>query len=177
MAFSEVYTALERGILDAGTTGAVPGYGQRWYEVVDYMNGPLTSWAPTSNVINAEQWNRIPEDLQQILIEEGAKAELEQLRLASIQNVAGLQSNIDAGLTWVEFSPDIKTHSFNVAVVEHVIPGWLRRASYDSEAIEIFNRGVGPLVGLHIEPNGSVSRVQITDGPHAGKTMEQVLSE
>ena len=32
VAFAEVYTALERGILDAGVTGATSGYGQRWYE-------------------------------------------------------------------------------------------------------------------------------------------------
>lgn len=36
MAFAEVYTALERGILDAGVTAASAGYGQRWYEVIDY---------------------------------------------------------------------------------------------------------------------------------------------
>ena len=33
MAFAEVYTALERGILEAGVTAASAGYGQRWYEV------------------------------------------------------------------------------------------------------------------------------------------------
>ena len=177
LSFAEVYTALERGVLDAGITGAAPGYGQRWYEVVDYVNGPLTGWSSTSNVINAERWDRIPEDLQQILIEEGAKAELEQLRLASIQNVKGLQSNIEVGLIWIEFSPEIRTHGFNVAVVEHVIPGWLRRARDDSEAIEMFNWGVGPYVGLYIDENGSPVKTGITEGPHAGKTMEQVLSE
>ena len=41
VAFAEVYTALERGILDCGVTGADPAYGQRWYEVTKYMNGPL----------------------------------------------------------------------------------------------------------------------------------------
>ena len=41
MAFAEVYTALERGILDGGVTGANAAYGQRWYEVTDYMAGGL----------------------------------------------------------------------------------------------------------------------------------------
>ena len=87
LAFAEVYTALERGIIDAGITGASPAIGQRWYEVTNYMNGPLVSWPGTSNVVNSDVWKSIPRDLQQIFIEEGARAELEQLRLAAVQNL------------------------------------------------------------------------------------------
>ena len=179
MAFAEVYTALERGILDAGVTGATPGYGQRWYEVAEYLNGPLRSLLSTNNVINADVWNDIPADLQQIFIEEGAKAELEQLRLTSIQNVIGVQKIIDAGMTLVEFSPELAEHSFDVAVIEHVIPGWLNRVGYPGKgdnAVATFNEHVGPYVGLRIESDGSVAQVPIIQGPHAGNTMEQVLT-
>ena len=179
MAFNEVYTALERGILDAGVTGATPGYHQRWYEVTGYLNGPLRSLPSTNNVINADVWDDIPADLQQIFIEEGAKAELEQLRLTSIQNVMGVQRNIDEGMTLVEFSPELVEHSFDVAVIEHVIPGWLNRVGYPGKgdnAVATFNEHVGPYVGLRIESDGSVAQVPISQGPHAGNTMEQVLT-
>ena len=170
VAFSEVYTALERGILDAGVTGSTPGHGQRWYEVTDYLNGPLKSLLSTNNVVNADVWKSIPSDLQKIFIEEGAKAELEQLRLTSIQNVTGVQKNVDAGMTLVEFSPELAEHSFNVSVLEHVIPGWLRRVGYPEkgdEAVGMFNEHVGPYVGVSIEADGSVSSSNITKGPHA----------
>ena len=72
VAFAEVYTALERGILDCGVTGADPAYGQRWYEVTSYMNGPLPSFTATNNIVNSMVWDRMPEDLQQIFLEEGA---------------------------------------------------------------------------------------------------------
>ena len=173
VAFSEVYTALERGILDAGVTGATPGRSQRWYEVTEYLNGPLRSMLSTNNVINADVWNDIPADLQQIFIEEGAKAELEQLRLTSIQNVIGVQRNIDAGMRLVEFSPELLDHSFDVAVIEHVIPGWLNRMGYPGEgdnAVAMFNEHVGPYVGLRIESGGSVAQVPISQGPHTGNT-------
>ena len=176
VSFTNVYDALERGILDAGVTFAAPGYEQRWYEVVDYMNGPLTSWPPSSNVVNADVWNRIPTDLQQIFIEEGAKSELEQLRLAAIQNITGLQNNIDAGLEFIEFSPKIRRESF-YAAARDVIPSWLRRAGYRIDAINLFNSSVGPYVGLAIKPDGSVVITGITAGPHDGKIMRQVLSE
>ena len=180
VAFAEVYASLERGIMDAGITGAAPGHGQRWYEVVDYMNGPLISFFGTGNVVNADVWSQIPPDLQQILIEEGAKSELEQLRLAPVQNMIGLQNNLDAGLGFVQFSPQIKNHSFNEAVINHVIPGWLRRLGYPgrgAEAVDLFNAHVGPYVGLRITPGGAVATTPITEGPHTFKTMQQVLAE
>ena len=172
IAFSEVYTALERGILDAGVTGSTPGYGQRWYEVTTYLNGPLKSLLSTNNVINSDVWNDIPADLQQILIEEGAKSELEQLRLTSIQNVTGVQKNLSAEppMELVEFSPELADHSLNVAVIQHVIPGWLNRLHYPGageEAVAMFNEHVGPYVGLAIVADGRVVKTRITKGPHA----------
>ena len=179
VAFAEVYTALERGILDAGITGATPGYGQRWYEVVGYINGTLHSFLSSPNAINRDVWDGIPRDIQQILIEEGAKQELEALRLAAIQNLTGLQHNIDAGMEFVEFSPEIRRHSFQV-VRESVIPNWLRRLGYpgrNRDVVGVFNDKIGPVVGLRIEPDGAVVVVPITAGPHAGRVMEWVLSE
>ncbi len=180
VAFAEVYTSLERGFMDAGITGARPGHGQRWYEVVDYLNGPLISFFGTGNVVNADVWSQIPPDLQQILIEEGAKSELEQLRLAPVQNMIGLQNNLDAGIGFIQFSPEIKRHSFNEAAMNHVIPGWLRRLGYPGrgdEAVDLFNAHVGPYVGLRITPGGAVATTPITEGPHTFKTMQQVLAE
>jgi len=170
IAFSEVYTALERGIIDAGVTGSTPGYGQRWYEVAGYLNGPLKSLLSTNNIVNAEVWEGIPPDLQQIFIEEGTKSELEQLRLTSIQNVTGVQKNIDAGMELVEFTPELAEYSLNVAVMEHVVPGWLRRLGYpgrNDDAVDMFNEHVGPYVGVSIGADGSVGTADITKGPHA----------
>ena len=43
VAFSEVYTALERGILDAAVTCGPCGAGLRWFEVADYLIGTIIS--------------------------------------------------------------------------------------------------------------------------------------
>ena len=158
VAFAEVYTALERGILGAGVTGADAAFGQRWYEVTDYINGPLISFPSTNNVINGKVWDKIPADLQQIMIEEGAKSELEALRIASIQNEMGLLNNTLAGLEFVEFSDELKKHSFEVAVMQHVIPAWVRKVGgSDAPMVKVFNEKVSPIVGLYIEDDGSVT--------------------
>ena len=158
LAFAEVYTALERGILDCGVTGGDAGYGQRWYEVTDYIVGPLVSFPSTNNVINGELWETIPEDLQKIILEEAAKSELEALRLASIQNEMGLLKNTTAGLEFVEFSDEMNFRSLNTAVMEHVVPAWVNRVGDASHPIiaDTFNNKVGPIVGLRIEADGTV---------------------
>ena len=166
VAFAEVYTALERGILDCGVTGADPAYGQRWYEVTQYMNGPLPSFTATNNIVNAMVWDAMPEDLQKIFLEEGARSELEQLRLTAIQNEVGTEKNLRAGLELVQFSDDINAQ-IRVATKTHVLPGWLRRLGgiEDQRAekwVPLFNERVGSWVGLKIEDDGSVAEVPIT---------------
>ena len=162
LAFAEVYTALERGILEAAVAGADAGHGQRWYEVTDYLAGPLTSFPSTNNIINGVKWANIPDDLQQIFIEEGAKSELEALRIASIQNEMGLAKNLDKGMTLDEFNDEVQYRSLNSSVIEHVIPAWVNRVgSTDHEIIGVFNENVGPLVGLHINEDGSVAKTEV----------------
>jgi TRAP-type C4-dicarboxylate transport system substrate-binding protein len=162
IAFAEVYTALERGILDCGVTGADASHGQRWYEVTDYMIGPLISWPFVNNVINADKWNSIPTDLQNILIEEAAKSELEALRIGSIQNEMGLIKNQAEGLEFIPFSEAMNEQSLNGAVMERVLPNWVKRVGSGTHPVitDIFNPNIGPLVGLKIEADGSVTKTK-----------------
>ncbi|MYC38089.1 MAG: hypothetical protein F4X66_14415 [Chloroflexi bacterium] len=184
VAFAEVYTAIERSILDCGVTGADPGYGQRWYEVTDFLMGPLLSFPFNNNVINAEKWATIPEDLQQIILEEAAKSELEALRLASIQNEMGLielTTEFGAGRDRMEFIPfpyEIKYRGLDAAA-EYVVPRWVNRVGDTRHPIiaNSFNNKIGPIVGLRIRTDGSVAKVPITQGPYAGKTVEQAFAD
>ena len=163
VAFAEVYSALERGILDAGVTGASPGFAQRWYEVTDYMNGGLYSFNSTTNVINKTVWEKLPADLKAIMIEEGAKLELEALRIAAIQNKMGIARNVKAGLEHVEFSDELNEHSFNVAAKQFVVPAWVKRVGGPDHptVTEIFNKKVGPEVGLEIVADDSEQGFEI----------------
>ena len=170
LAFAEVYTAIERGILDCGVTGADAGFGQRWYEVTDYIIGPLVSFPSNNNVINAEKWASIPENLQQIILEEAAKSELEALRISAIQNEMGLLKNTSddprgAGqdaMEFVPFSEEMTFRSLNTSVMEHVVPAWVNRVGDTSHPIiaDTFNNKVGPIVGLRIDPDGSVVKLE-----------------
>ena len=159
VAFAEVYTALERGILDCGVTGADPAYGQRWYEVTTHMNGFLVSLFNDNVVMNSSIYEKLPPDLQAILIEEGAKHELEALRLAAIQNEVGVIKNENEGLIKVLFSEELQALS-DQAVLNNVVPGWINRVGdLEDPIFDIFNEKITPIVGIRIEDDGTVVKL------------------
>ena len=152
------YTPLERGILDCALAEALEGYNHRLYEVTRYRIGPVGgSFNFASNVIHSGKWWSIPGDLQQIIIEEAAKSELEALRLASIQNEVSV---LRQGWGFIPFSEETKRESFTAAI-ERVIPGWVERAGGPRNPFiaDTFNNKVGPMVGLRIRSDGRVVRI------------------
>ena len=167
---AEAYTALERGFVDANPTGVLLAIPQQLFEIADYMAGPLIGFGYTPNVINKDVWDDIPQDLQQIIIEEGAKAELEALRLSPFQNVIPVQINQQLGVELVPFSEEIIQYIRKVVLPEHILPGWLDRLGYpgSNEAIiEALNNKISPYMGYWINEDGSIREVPITKGPRS----------
>ena len=167
---ADVYTALDRGNVDASANSALLAVPDRLFEVADYMSGPVIGFGYTNNVINKDVWEDIPEDLQQIIIEEGARAELEALRLAPFQNLIAVQANQQLGLQPVLFSEDIMNHIRTVVLPEYIFPGWLRRLGYpgrNADVVALANEKISPYVGLLIAEDGSIEQVPITRGPFA----------
>ena len=155
MAFAEVYTALERGILDAGVTCAHAGHGQRWYEVTDNLIGPFISMPMGFETMNKDTWERIPADLQAIVIEEGAKMELENLRLAAVWNETGVKVNTDKGMPFMPWSDEMKNFVYEEVALGRVLPNWITRVGPDE--IAIWNDIVAPWAKVQIEDDGSIT--------------------
>ena len=167
---TEIYSAMQIGTVDATVTTALLGVAGRLFEVSDHIAGPVIGFGYTNNVINKDVWNAMPQDLQQIMIEEGAKMELEALRLAPFQNFVALEANKMVGLKPNPFSEDTLRHIDETVVPEHVLPGWLRRLGYPErgqDIVDIYNSKSAPYTGLRISADGSVERVAITKGPRA----------
>lgn len=71
MDFSEVFTALQQGTIDAQENPLALIYSANFYEVQDYVNVTehLRTWIYV--VIGEEQFQSMPEDLQEIILEAG----------------------------------------------------------------------------------------------------------
>jgi len=159
VAFSEVYTALERGILDAGVTGGLPGHGQRWYEVSDYLVGPIAgSFVASYVTMNKDRWEELPADLQAIIKEEGAKSEAVNLDLVKNKWAdEAIEQNVANGMTHMPFTPEVSAKLREIAL-ESIIPNWVDRVGgTDTEAVRLFNKIAAPLLGVKINPDGSAS--------------------
>ena len=160
VAFSEVYVALERGILDAGVTAGSAGFGQRWYEVTDYLVGPLEARGHVILAMNLEVWNQLPADIQQILMEEGAMVEQETWNGTDEWARSSIADNIANGMNYTEFSPEIKEAIGRIAR-ERVLPNWVKRiGGPDTDVAKIFNEKVAPIVGVEINADGTTSPIQ-----------------
>jgi len=71
VASAEMYTAMQRGLVDGITYPPYCGISYKFFEVVKYVIWPgITVPSMGEIVINLESWNKLPEDYKKILNEE-----------------------------------------------------------------------------------------------------------
>ena len=159
MAFANGYPALERGVLDgAGTCGSC-AVGQKWFEVTDYLTGPLPgTFAQTFVTFNGKEWNSLPADFQKIILEEGVKHSERAKTAALNADVEAEGQLIDLGMKRSHFTPDMM-FIIKEAAQKSVIPKWAERAGgYDSEPVQLYNEKVGPITGMYVQSDGTVEK-------------------
>ena len=71
----EVYSALEKGVVDGAAWPASGVLDMRWYEVAKYMLRPSFGLNHYLLLMNLNAWNRLSEDERSILLAEGRKVE------------------------------------------------------------------------------------------------------
>lgn len=72
---SEIYQALQTGVIDGALTGTAAAYSRRFYEVQKYgVASPLIT-AYTNLVVNPAWWDKLPEDARKGIVLAAKKAE------------------------------------------------------------------------------------------------------
>ena len=91
MAFSELYTALQQGTVDAQENPIFLTYSSKFQEVQDYLTLTGHFYAPGAIIIGLDYWNTLPEDLQ-VIVQEGANIARDMQReLLDEQNIKDLE--------------------------------------------------------------------------------------
>ena len=145
--FAEVYTALERGTVDAAVVGPVPAHSAKWYEVSDYMVDLQLGPATTAVVVSQKTWEKLPPDIQQVLKDVGSELTDRAFELALRLNDEGITMNQDVGIEWLPTKEEWLP-VFQETVQNNVVPNWVSRSG--TEGKDAFNKVLSPYTGFTI---------------------------
>ena len=98
MSYSELYTALEQGVLDGGENAAGNVLNDRFYEVSDYLSMTQHFRPPGIVSISMGTWKGLTEEQQQVLIEEGARLQAYEIALTAEVGAAAIEELKSKGM-------------------------------------------------------------------------------
>lgn len=83
---AEIYSALEKGVVDGAAWPVIGALDYGWYEVADYFLRPAFGTATYMVLMNLDKWNSLNGNEQALLLEQGRG--LEQQAIDTLRNVA-----------------------------------------------------------------------------------------
>ncbi len=98
MSYSELYTALEQGVLDGGENAAGNVLNDRFYEVSSYLSMTQHFRPPGIVAISMGTWKGLTEAQQAVLIEEGARLQDYEIALTAEVGAAALEELKSKGM-------------------------------------------------------------------------------
>ena len=139
--FAEVYTALERGTVDAALTGSYPAFAVKLFEVskfiVDVNHGPNSGVL----VVSKKSWDKLTPDQQQVLRKLGDEFTQRGWDMGKRTDKEGIDKNREKGMEFVPATPAM-TAAVKDVMTKVVLPNWLKRAGPDAKPI--FNQYLAP---------------------------------
>ncbi len=98
MSYSELYTALEQGVLDGGENASGNVLNDRFYEVSSYLSMTQHFRPPGIVAISMGTWNGLNADQQKALVEEGARLQAYEIDLTAEVGAAALKELKSKGM-------------------------------------------------------------------------------
>lgn len=157
--FSEVYPALQRGVVSCGVTSPTSANTGNWPEVTTHLLPLAVSGSVQGHLINLDAWNRFSEEEQAALTETFAELENQLWDLALNANGDAMSCSTGGtcedhkpfSMTLVELGPDDATAIAEVAETV-VLPIWRDTCNaVDPTCTTVWNETVGAARGLTIQ--------------------------
>lgn len=148
MAFSEVYTALERGTVDGAVSGpdAIPGL--RLYEVAKYVSDLQLGGSPGHLVVSRKSWDALPADLKKVI--EDMRVDLTNVgwEAGKVNDKDGLDVAVKQGMiVTVPAKPEWRDQLARAG--REAVKQWAARVG--PQGVADFNAVLSPIVGFKIE--------------------------
>lgn len=103
----EIYTALERGVVDGAAWPVIGAVDFRWYEVADYMMRPSFGQAGYMIFMNLDRWNSLDPETQELISDVAREFESEGVEL--FNQVASKEEGVleSEGMSVTELDPGL----------------------------------------------------------------------
>lgn len=146
MPIADVYSALQRGIMDGLITGLEWVSGMKMWEIAGHISDINIAPLGCYIVVSKRAWDRLPSDLQTIVLD--LSTELTDLgwQLGQQDMDEGLRLAQEHNMTISipgkeEWQPTLKQ-----ICEEDIIPWWAKRAG--KKGVESFNEALSPIIGI-----------------------------
>ena len=153
----EVYTALERGTVDCGITGAGSGNGVKWPEVSTHLYTLALSWSTSGYFVNLGWWNKLDPAIRAQFEKTFAAVQEAQWNMGVEATNDGIACNVgrekDCKLHTLVKKPmvEVKPQGNMVATLqkelaEDVLPGWIKRCG--DRCAAVYRDVIEPITGI-----------------------------
>jgi TRAP-type C4-dicarboxylate transport system substrate-binding protein len=160
--FPEVYSALERGVVDCAITGSGSGAAARWPEVSTHISDMPVSWAVAAYIVNVAWFNRQEPAVRELIETTFREVSDRQWQLGLDATRDGIDCNIGnrdgcrihqlAARPMTEVKATDADRAETRRIFEAVVlPGWVRRCG--ARCGEVYNQVVAPLNGIRFAGN------------------------
>ena len=145
IAFAEVYTALERGTVDAALTGSYPAFAVKLFEVAKYIVD--VNHGPNSGVlvVSKRTWDKLPPEQQAAVKKLGEEFSERGWEIGRRTDKEGIDRNREKGMEFIPLTPAMAAAAKDT-LMRVVLPNWLKRAGPDGKAV--FNQYLAPHTGF-----------------------------
>ncbi|NQU65305.1 MAG: TRAP transporter substrate-binding protein [SAR324 cluster bacterium] len=139
MPFSEVYPAMKAGLLDSMYTSSVSGVDAKSWEILNYFTR-INILGPVNMVnVNLDAWNKLPKDIQKIVMTIATQMEDEMWNLAGDMDRKSTQKLKDKKVNVLEVSPKFRAELSEVG--SKLRKEWVKKAGRDAkDIITLYNK-------------------------------------
>lgn len=160
--FPEVYSALERGVVDCAVTGTATGNGARWYEVTKHLYTLPVQWGVAAYGVNLAWWNKLDPAVRDFLQKVMIEVQEKQWALGLELTDDGIACNggdkdkckigrlVDNRPMTITRATEADMATLRNSLTSVVLPAWIKRCG--EKCGETYNRLVAPITGVRYEP-------------------------
>ena len=142
MPFSEVYPAMKAGLLDSMYTSSVSGVDAKAWEMLKYFTR-INILGPVNLMnVNLDAWNKLPQKVQQKVLEVATQMENEMWELAGDMDRRSVETLKQRGMQVLEVDRRFRSQLDEVGV--KLRAAWFKKAGADADAVlQQYNRILG----------------------------------